>query len=82
MFAKFHKVFKDFTDLEVRKGLTGGTYCVVKVKVGSLRKKDLNDVLGVMELIAGETPQIPIKTETVIPNGYRKIPVETRFVSA
>jgi len=82
MFVPFHKVFKNFTDLEVRKGLTGGSYCVIKVKVGSLRKKDLNEILGVMELIAGETPQIQTKTETIIPNGFRKIPVESRFVAA
>ena len=81
MFAPFQKVFKNFVDLEVRKGLTGGSYCVAKVKLGSLPKRDLEWVLAAMHTITEETPQISTKTPTTVPIGYRKIPVETQYVS-
>ena len=81
LFAPFQKVFKNFSEIEVRKGLTGGDYCVVKIKLGTLAKKELPGVLAIMHEITERTPQIPARTQTSIPVGYRKLPVETNFVS-
>ena len=80
LFAPFQKIFKGFAEIEMRSGITGGDYAVSKIKINNLRKKDLPGLLAVMHEIT-ERPQIPARTQTSIPVGYRKLPVETNYVS-
>ena len=69
----FQKVFKNFSEIELRKGLTGGDYCSVKIKLGTLRKKELHGVLAIMHEITERTPQISARAQQSIPvGGYRK----------
>ena len=58
MLNLFHRNFKNFVELEVRKGFTGGDYSVAKMKLGSLPKKDLHNVLVLLNEIAKQTQQV------------------------
>ena len=55
MLELFHRNFKNFVDLEVRRGLQGGEYSVAKLKLGSLPKRDLESILMVLNEIAKQT---------------------------
>ena len=80
MFASpFQKLTNRYVELEFRRGITAGEYAFAKVKFGSLKKKDLEKVLGAMYQMTEGVPQIP-HTKTV-PTGYRKVPVQTGYVS-
>ena len=81
MFAPFQKAFKTFSEIEIRKGMTGGEYCVVSIKLGTMPKNELSGVLSLMHEITERTPRIPARTEMSIPVGSRKVPVETTYVS-
>ena len=80
MLVSLQKFYKDFVEIEIRKGLTGGDYAVSKIKINNLRKKDLPGVLSIMHEIT-ERQQVPAKTQESIPIGVRKLPVETNYVS-
>lgn len=58
MLNMFHRNFKNFVELEVRKGATGGGYSVASMKLGSLPKKDLQSVLVLLNEIAKQTQQV------------------------
>ncbi len=82
MFATpFQKLTNRYVELEFRRGITAGEYAFAKVKFGSLKKKDLEKVLGAMYQMTEGVPQIPTQRQTNIPVGYRKVPVTTGYVS-
>ncbi len=58
MLNLFHRNFSSFVELEVRKGLTGGNYSVAKMKLGSLPKKELPNVLILLNEIARQTQEV------------------------
>jgi len=58
MLNMFHRNFKNFVELEVRKGCTGGAYSAASMKLGSLPKKDLQSVLVLLNEIAKQTQQV------------------------
>ena len=82
MFASpFQKATKDYVEIEYRRGITAGEYAFAKVKFGSLKKKQLESVLGSMYQMTQGVPQIPTNTQTAVKAGYRKIPVDVGYVS-
>ena len=82
MFASpFQKATKDYVEIEFRKGITAGEYAFAKVKLGSLKKKYLVELLKAMQEITNEVPQIPTHTQTAVRTGYRKVPVDVGYVS-
>ena len=77
----FQRVFKNYVELEVRKGVQGGGYTVAKAKIASLPKRELQGVLADMHQITEVVPEIPSSGKYYIPMKNRNVPVETQFVS-
>jgi len=82
MFATpFQKATKDYLEVEFRKGFSGGEYAYAKVKIGSLKKKYLVELLSEMQGVVEGVPQIPTQIQTAFKSGNRKVPVDVGYVS-
>lgn len=51
----FQSNFKNFVELEVRRGTKGGAYSTARMKLGSMPKKDLQRVMVLLNQISNTT---------------------------